>query len=512
MEKLKMSQEYTDFTQHKFGPGILRELATKLYRSQVAAYREAVSNALDAMTPYEKEEAKVEIFTNVVPDGDLVIEDYGTGIENYETFTTISQGEKVVRGQVSSYRNVNGNIIGHKGMGKLSFLSLSSDNKVEFYSNSEDVGLKILMTMDGFQHRYLNSTDALPHRGLKIVIKRAKRPIMSDVRLIEYLSKVFAIRIARGLKLYVNNIEVHKPQGFDVKQYELFSLQDGTVIYGNLKPIEKPRLNNIDVFVKEVFVSEINFEYQVEGWVNCNQLELETSRDGILEDNDIYSDFLKRLKSYLHPRFKQKSELRQMEPKSEKQIKKFCTDIMRSINDLFPEMTKPVVTGFCSKDTDGMASTSEAGKIEGPCTLSDGEKDPDGETFTGKPIGLGKSHPIGHGESAVRIRKGGPEKKILAPSYLRNAGNEFLPDPRIVSVKAGERPVVFFFSPDRLVINIDRPSSSILIDANSREPGRLLPLLVRAIFSAYPGSAQLTSEELFRMESSVLDRIWSKFR
>jgi len=86
-----------------------------------------------------------------------------------------------------------------------------------------------------------------------------------------------------------------------------------------------------------------------------------------------------------------------------------------------------------------------------------------------------------------------------------------LPEPRIVSVEAGERPVVFFSSPpDRLVINVDRPSASILLDASSKEPGRLLPLLVRAALSAYPGSAQLTADELFRMESSVLDSVWSK--
>jgi HSP90 family molecular chaperone len=120
-----ISEEYADFTQHKFGPGTLRELATKLYRSPIAVYREAVSNAIDAMTPYEKEETKVEIFTGVAPDGDIVIEDYGTGIENYDAFTTISQGQKVVRDQVSSYQNVNEKIIGQKGMGKLSFLALS---------------------------------------------------------------------------------------------------------------------------------------------------------------------------------------------------------------------------------------------------------------------------------------------------------------------------------------------------------------------------------------------------
>ena len=210
-----MTEEYTDFTQHKFGAGTLRELATKLYRSPIAAYREAVSNALDAMVPFEREEKpRVEIYTNVMPDGDIIIEDWGTGIENYEAFVTISQGEKNVRDEVSSDQRVNEKIIGQKGMGKLSFLALSSENKVEFYSHSEEVGLKVLMTMEGYKQKYINNRDALPHHGLKIVIKRAKRPTVTDTRL-EYLSKVFAIIIARGLKLFVNNIQVHTPDGFN---------------------------------------------------------------------------------------------------------------------------------------------------------------------------------------------------------------------------------------------------------------------------------------------------------
>ena len=335
------------------------------------------------MTPYEKQEAKVEIFTDVAPDGDIVIEDYGTGIENFDAFKIILQGEKVVRDQVSSYQIVNEEIIGQKGMGKLSFLGLSSENKVEFYSHSEEVGLKVLMTMEGFQERYINNIDALPHHGLKIVIRRARRPIISDSRLIEYLSKVFGIRIARGLKLYVNNIQVHKPDGFDSKQYELFKLQDGTGVFGNLTPIEKPRLNNIDIFVKNVFVVDKNFDNKTEGWVNCNQLELETSRDGILEDNDVYPDFMKKLIQHLDKEFEKKSEAKQREPRSKKQIAKLFVDIVRSINNLFPYITKPIVTGLSSNEADGMGSTSESGEIEGPCTLHEGHKDLDGEVMTG---------------------------------------------------------------------------------------------------------------------------------
>jgi len=33
-----VTEEYIDFTQHKFGAGTLRELATKLYRSPIAGF------------------------------------------------------------------------------------------------------------------------------------------------------------------------------------------------------------------------------------------------------------------------------------------------------------------------------------------------------------------------------------------------------------------------------------------------------------------------------------------
>ncbi|MDQ6667532.1 MAG: hypothetical protein M3Y53_04800, partial [Thermoproteota archaeon] len=415
-----MTDEYTDFTQHKFGVGTLRELATKLYRNPIAAYREAVSNALDAMIPYESEEKpRVEIYTNIVPDGDIIIEDWGTGIENYEGFTTISQGEKVVRDQVSSYEKINEKIIGHKGMGKLSFLALSSECRVEFYSNSEKVGMHILMTDDmgpaGFSTRYMNSQLALPHHGLKVVIKNAKKPVVSDTRLIEYLSQIFAIRIARGAKVLVNGQQVCKPVNFDSNQYPLFELDGGTQISGNLKHVEKPKINNIVVFVKKVRVVEKDFGYKVEGWINCDQLELESSRDGILEGNDIYSDFLKKLSRHLDDNFEKKSEIKEIAPRSKKQIAKLFVDVMKTINHLYPEMIKPIITGLLSNEREGMGSRSDLGEMEGHCTLHEGTIDPDGEIITGKPIGLSKGHRRGPGESTCTIRVG-PKKEILAPS------------------------------------------------------------------------------------------------
>ncbi len=190
---------------------------------------------------------------------------------------------------------------------------------------------------------------------------------------------------------------------------------------------------------------------------------------------------------------------------------------MKSINHLFPEMTKPIITGLLSNEREGMGSRSDSGDIEGHCTLHEGTIDPEGQLITGKPIGLDKGHgdgPKGDGESTCRMRTGGPEKKILAPSYVRRIGNDLIPEPKIVLAQAGDRSVVYFHAPDRLVINNSRPSAAILLEGSSKDPeqmkSRLLPLLVRAAFGAYPGSTELNGEELFRMESSVLDSVWSK--
>src|SRR2546423_15634860 len=99
----------------------------------------------------------------------------------------------------------------------------------------------------------MNSQLALPHHGLKVVIKGAKK-IIPEGRVIEYLSKVFALRIARGAKIFVNNNQVNDPELFDSNQGRelLFELNGGTKIYGNLKHVEKPKTDNIDIFVKNI--------------------------------------------------------------------------------------------------------------------------------------------------------------------------------------------------------------------------------------------------------------------
>jgi Histidine kinase-, DNA gyrase B-, and HSP90-like ATPase len=289
-----MSEEVS---KHEFGPGVIPELATRLYNNPIATFREAVSNALDAMI--DLKDKRVEIRTDVRPGGDITIEDWGTGIEDYSSFKKISPGEKRVGEEVSSRTRVNEKIIGEKGMGKLSFLNLSEVNTVEFLSNHENVGMHVIMTMEKFIAKYMNSTAALSHHGLKITIKQAKKSDTPETkRLVDYLGRVFAIRIARDVQIIVNGERVPKPESFDSHQFELFKLDNGRSVYGNLKSVAKPKSNNIDFCVKRLFIESKPFDYQVEGWINCDDRELNTSREGLYEGGQAYVELMNKLYRY----------------------------------------------------------------------------------------------------------------------------------------------------------------------------------------------------------------------
>jgi Histidine kinase-, DNA gyrase B-, and HSP90-like ATPase len=496
---------------HKFGPGVVKELATKLYRNPIAAYREAISNALDAMIPYPTNEHRIEIFTNVPPDGDITIEDWGTGIEDYNTFKTISPGKKVVRNQVSSYEKLNEKIIGQKGMGKLSFLNLSDTNTVEFHSNNQEIGMQIMMRIDDFHEKYVNSNIALPHHGLKVVIKHAKRSIVQDNKLKDYISKTFAIRIARGAKIFVNRIQIHKPEGFDSSQSRLFELINGTKVVGNLKSIEKPKPSNIEIFVKQVFVDSKEFDYKVEGWVNCDALELETSRDGIYEGTERYVEFIEKLMRYLEENFDKKSENKDKEIKSSKQLAKMFVSVIKSIHHLYPEMTKPLLSGNLSNEKGYGNLVRPEYNTTSSCIEQSGIIDIDKtlQPITGKPIGNGKGHKNGNGESTCRIKDG--NGKVLSPSTILLSGTGQIPEPKVVVIGVDEKPVIYFSAPNRLVINSLRPSSKIILEAKPKDfafKSRVLPLLVRAGIDAFPGTSDISKEEWFTKYDAVLDNVF----
>lgn len=330
--------------------------------------------------------------------------------------------------------------------------------------------------------------------------------------MIKYLSKVFPIRIERGTKIFVNDNRVTKPEGFD-SEYPLFQLDEGTWVKGNLKVVEKPQLNNLDIFVKNVYVDSKGFDFKVEGWLNYNKLQLTSSRDAIHEEGVEYEKFIQCLTKYLEENYeKKKTENKEQHVKAEKQLGKMFVNVISSIREACPDMPKPLMAGSPSGEIG--TGTSCKGNDSDPCTEQKGiiDKTNTAELTIAKPIGGGgKGHKGGSKESMCRITKG--DGRILAPSHVLPSGNDMIPEPKLVIGRSEDRPVVYYSAPTRLVINEYWSVSKILIDANPRDPdmkSRVLPLLVRAGIDAYPGSSEMSREDWFRTYDVVLERVWSK--
>jgi hypothetical protein len=287
-------------------------------------------------------------------------------------------------------------------------------------------------------------------------------------------------------------------------------LSGGTKIYGNLKHVEKPKTDNVDILVKELFVGSKGFSYKVEGWINCNQLELTTSREEVYEGNEVYTDFMTKLMKYLDDNFEKKSENIEKHVKSEKKISECFVNVIKSIHDLFPHLTRPFLSGNISQQQ-GMGELSVLnGEAKDQCIEQGGFFDKNAKMIIAKPLGDGKGHKRGNGESKCRVIKGANENKILAPPNILSARNGVIPMPVIIPLKAGDKPVVYLSGPNRLIVNEDRLASNIILRADPRDPNikhRVMPLLVRAGIDAFPGASEMSREEWFRHYDLVLDSV-----
>jgi hypothetical protein len=143
---------------------------------------------------------------------------------------------------------------------------------------------------------------------------------------------------------------VTKPDTFDSTHQEiLFKLSNGYEVYGNLKSADKPRNENIDVLVNQVYIEALDFEWKVEGWINCDDLELTTSRDGISTDeNTIYAEFMKKLREYLSKNFEPR-DTEQLESTNEKDWEKIGSQAILKYFKLYSDDTCKFLEGIVAK-------------------------------------------------------------------------------------------------------------------------------------------------------------------
>lgn len=268
----------TSIYPHEVGRDLIPELATRVYSSQLDSFREAISNAFD--------ECSKQVALAITKDR-IVIEDWGGGIKDYDEFRKFGQASKKSR---------KGEIIGEKGLGKLSLLNLG--RTVRFETNNSSIGMRFYMTLAGFtKPEYGKAGSFLSHRRTKITVTKLANTVDTS-EVASYLRKAFGLRLVRGADITINGEPVKPRFAFDPKETLLFRLKHNIDVTGNVRFSEGGK-GAVDVYIDHVFVTslEVDMRRKFEGWVNCNDLTPETSRNNIIQ-NKVYKEFIIQLRQY----------------------------------------------------------------------------------------------------------------------------------------------------------------------------------------------------------------------
>ncbi len=289
--------------EHKVNLDMVREVAKNLYKHPMSALKELLTNGLDEQSHLPYKDQRMDIFTHVGPDDDIVVEDPANGILDMDKFLESGGGSK--KGQMDK--------AGYKGMGKLgsSILSGTSPYPVVIWHSHRPKMIKpdgIILHAQGaivtlsdwieYDVEWMNTIEALSHPGCKVVIKNAKYNKLPPVaKFIAYLSNTYAIRIGRGTQIFLDGNRIAKPEGFDSRKYPLFNLDNGDVIEGNSKANDKTEGDNVSIFIKDILVETYRIDNPCEIWINDNYLTPVTSREAVVDD-ERYEEVKQKLQKY----------------------------------------------------------------------------------------------------------------------------------------------------------------------------------------------------------------------
>lgn len=503
-----------------------------LYKNPIVAWREAVSNACDAMR--HRDDKIVKVYTNV--NGDGIVEDWGTGIEDDDHFQRFIGIGRIRQNSSDDVKAKDDKEIGRFGVGKNSYLGLSKIKVVQFHSHSNKEGKKRGMIVTLMQSskgkieyvdppEYLDSSDVLPHQGMKVVIAQLDKPITTN-KLVDYLSKRFPLKIARGYKIYVDDILVTKPDTFDsTHQPLLFRLENGAQVYGNLSNVDKPRNENIDIMVNQVYIESIDFEWKVEGWVNCDELELTTPRDSISTDeNTVYKEFTEKIRDYLSNNFDPR-DTEQLESTHEKDWQEIASQAIISYFKLYSDDTCKFLDGFVAKiGLQGRSlkgkeiwktqDNSSLSKVDNPNQVGDIEvktvnkkrkvkKKNKKKKYTGTDgTNPDSKYEIIPGQGLVAIKNDGEDED--------EEPDEITPQVRFLQVpKSKEKPLVFFDETEYAFILNTSWDNSIKMFYNLKSDGARNEIL-RAIVKATPENQYLSTDELDKKYYTLIDSMSGK--
>lgn len=437
--------------EHKAGTDIIYELAVRLYPSSLEPFREAISNALDEGTD------KVEIQAS---NQEIIVEDWGRGIHDVENFSKFGEASKAGLG---------GEIIGQKGLGKLSLLRFG--DKVNFRTNNGEYGIDIIMTPKDFEYNIGSVNKFLDHQGTRIIIPNPKGVPPTD-DLSNYLKKSFGLRIAKGTQIILNGVKLDASSKIEPNEKFLFRLTGGkTDVTGNLKEDKKGH-GNADIYIRHVFVCSVlvDPERRFSGWVNCNELIPTTSRNDVVRDNDVgvFYDFLDHLKQYVRKFPKVEEEITKDEELLGNELNKMLKNYLSEIK-LLPQGM--VLIGHGNENALDKQDRIKTEKITKK--IPEGEEEPE----------------------YIRIHTSRKTNKPIKRTVKTDYGIMWV-DQNI----GNEKEPMFFVEPNMVIRNRTNDIYKFLIKNKSSlgsKPIRAFPYLARVAVSMNKESSKLNREQLF---------------
>jgi hypothetical protein len=352
--------------------------ARGLYSDLNDAIREGISNSMSWMhvANIPLDQRKIYITKNVGATNDMWIEDYGTGITDYEKFKSIGHDPK---DEVHNERIKDPEFISQIGIGINSLLWLSKDNTVKFYSVSLDSqnrknGLIATLMMDKEDIFFLDPPErpdsqyVLDHVGLRVVIKNAKDLPMNKIT--QYVSRKFMLKL-KDYQVYVkdsrnqgNYSRIHPSTEFCSKHmHPLFRLSDNTEVRGDIHIANDTMDSKVILCIKKVENSEMSPDYLARGIITCNspKLEFRADRSGMIEDEETLFPELKlklnqwlKDNNFVKPAISEVPKIRNV-----KGLEEVLSDIFFSLSEIYPDLSA-LITG--QPDTKGIAGRVESAK------------------------------------------------------------------------------------------------------------------------------------------------------
>jgi hypothetical protein len=323
---VKLSEDFEPF---KYGRSMSVLIGKKLYTSPSVAIREMAVNAWDQ---YQHESARnkpKEFFISLNPIvRSLKAYDNATGIvvpmDHFKMMGAVDpRGGKVVGDQTSTYTKPHETIVGQWHLGKASYTKMSEREEgkvVTFSSNNGNEGNIECLVVNAYGEIGWGKSYTYPQENAHI----AKQEIGMAIEVVDVVPELLKIRgvmdtlrrdlgilISRhGFKVWIRDVtkgEEYKlitpPKDLDTKgeihnQPELLQ-SNGKYISYCLKRVDNPKWDNVDIYVKYVYIKSIHVHNKVVGWINYNSLNLNLARDGF-EIDDVYKEAMDKFTKFVN--------------------------------------------------------------------------------------------------------------------------------------------------------------------------------------------------------------------